>query len=139
MTRWRFSSACCRRFPRSRHLTHYRRTRPLPTLFNVFFDIDLGAGNDRAMVDIIPGSPEVAGKVRELLMTIDAGAGNDVVQDCEPMTLFTDAFFDFDLGAGNDTAMIEQYEGLTDPGQLQFTVVGGTGNDGVKFPDRSYL
>ena len=52
-----------------------------------------GAGNDRAMVDIMRDSLEVAGKVRELHLTIDAGAGTDVVQDCEPMTFIHRCIF----------------------------------------------
>ena len=80
-----------------------------PTIpFDVFLDVDLGRGSDRFMFDVLPDSTSVAGKVRELHLTVDAGVGDDVVQDCEPMTITTVALVEIDLGAGNDRFMLEQ-------------------------------
>jgi hypothetical protein len=108
-----------------------------PHVFDAFFDIDLGAGDDHFMFDVLPDSTGVAGKVRELHLTVHGGAGNDVVQDCDPATLFTDAFLEIDLGAGIDMAMLEQRaERAAMPSgevvTLRAKIKAGAGNDEVQ-------
>lgn len=98
--------------------------------FDVALDFDLGAGNDRAFVEV-PSDPSVIpGKVRELQVNILAGAGNDIVEVMA--SGFFDVFTVIDLGAGNDTANLRYVGGGTpDPAGLAFTVLSGAGNDTI--------
>jgi hypothetical protein len=110
---------------------------PPAVAFDVFLDVDLGSGDDHFMFDILPDSSSIAGKVRELHLTIDAGAGNDIVQDCEPGIITADAFIDIDLGAGDDTFMLEQRLALAtlaaaEPQTLRRRINAGSGHDDVQ-------
>ena len=108
--------------------------------FDVFFDLNLGAGNDQAMVEWPSDPAEIVGKVRKLHLTIDAGAGDDVVQDRDPMTLVAERFVNIDLGAGNDTADLRYVGGGTpDPGALALTIFAETGNDTINAVASAYF
>lgn len=66
-------------------------------------NIDLGAGHDTAIVEIPSGPSELAGKVRELNLSLSAGAGDDLAQILIGLSPSSEEVnVDIDLGAGDD-------------------------------------
>jgi hypothetical protein len=105
----------------------------LPPSGSANLEIDLGAGNDRAFVEL-PSDPDVIpADPYELGLQLAAGDGADLVQvrvGFSPAHEAATMSFDVDLGAGNDTADIRYVGGGSpDPGALEIKVRGGAGND----------
>lgn len=96
--------------------------------FDVFTEIDLGKGNDKAGLNYVAGTPDPGA----LKLILAAGAGDDEVN------LMADSFFDvfteIDLDTGND-----RLKAKIDPaadGSVRFSAYAGVGNDQafVEFP-----
>jgi hypothetical protein len=101
--------------------------------FDVFVDLDLGAGNDRATLRYVGGNRiDPTGKVRELRVKMQGGWGNDTLQADVNARLADLVFMDFDGGLGNDLIRVDYRDssatGLP-PQNLHIHVLGGDGND----------
>jgi hypothetical protein len=100
----------------------FRTTGTLRHLLDL--DIDLGAGNDRAYLDLYRGISGVP-----LNIDIEGGTGNDSVE--AHFGSIDNAFvtFDADLGQGNDDATVVLFGGISRRSRANFELAGDSGAD----------